>query len=114
MTNAELWAVFFQYLTDEAKKTKIVDIINHEEGIAMAVETLGRFTQNEIDYIRETSLLIGELDWNTGIHKAKKEGLKEGRTEATLENARRMKKMGFLTEQIQAVTELSTDTIAQL
>jgi hypothetical protein len=49
MTNAEAWAVFFQYLTDKDKKGKIVDIINHEEGIAMAVETLVRFTQNEIE-----------------------------------------------------------------
>jgi len=44
MTKAELWAVFFQYLTDEAKRDKIIEIINREEGIAMAVEILGTFT----------------------------------------------------------------------
>jgi len=36
MTDAELWAVFFQYLTDIKKRSKINEIINHEEGIAMA------------------------------------------------------------------------------
>jgi predicted transposase/invertase (TIGR01784 family) len=77
---------------------------------------------------------MGELDWNTGINDAKKEGftkglikgrnegltkgrnkgLIEGRNEANLENAQKMKAMGFLMEQIQAVTGLSTDTIARL
>jgi hypothetical protein len=72
MTNAELWAVFFQYLTDEAKKTKIVDIINHEEGIAMAVDTLIHFTQDEIEYARQTSLLKGELNWQARMVGAKR------------------------------------------
>ncbi|MDR2717654.1 MAG: Rpn family recombination-promoting nuclease/putative transposase [Treponema sp.] len=110
MTNAEAWAVFFQYLTNEGKKAKIIEIINHEEGIAMAVETLGTFTQNELEYIRQTALIMGELDWNTGIKDARK----EGRNEAGLEYAQKMKTMGFLVEQIQAVTGLSTETIAQL
>jgi hypothetical protein len=35
MTNTELWAAYFQYLTDEAKREKIKEIINHEEGIAI-------------------------------------------------------------------------------
>jgi hypothetical protein len=38
----------------------------------------------------------------------------EGHNEANLENARKMKAMGFLVEQIQAVTGLSMETIAQL
>jgi len=126
MTNAELWAVFFQYLTDEKKRDKIIEIINHEEGIAMAVETLGTFTQNEIDYIRQTTLIKSELDWRSrigdaenkgrreGLSVGRNEGLIEGRNEANLENARKMKEMGFLTEQIQAVTGLSMETITQL
>ena len=110
MTSAELWAVFFQYLTDGEKRGKIIEIINQEEGIAMAVETLATFTQNEIEYARMTSLIMGELDWNTGMADARR----EGRNEANFENARKMKTMGFLTEQIQAVTGLSTETITQL
>jgi hypothetical protein len=57
MTNAELWAVFFQYLTNEEKRGKIIEIINREEGIAMAVKTLGSFTRSELEYIRETTRL---------------------------------------------------------
>jgi len=122
MTNAELWAVFFQYLTDEDKRAKIIDIINHEEGIAMAVETLGKFTQNEIEYIRQTSLIMGELDWNTEIYEAEQrghnegliEGRMEGRNEASLEYARKMKADNMSISQISKYTGLSTETISQL
>ena len=110
MTNAELWAVFFQYLTDKEKRDKIIEIINHEEGIAMAVETLSNITQDEIEYFRLSNLIKSELDWRTGIFEAEN----KGRNEEKLENARKMKTMGFLTEQIQAVTGLSMETIAQL
>jgi predicted transposase/invertase (TIGR01784 family) len=114
MTDAEAWAVFFQYLTDEDKSDKIIEIINREEGIAMAVETLVNVTKDEIEYARMTTLLKSELDWQSRETNAKREGRNEGRNEANFENARRMKEMGFLMEQIQAVTGLSTDTIAQL
>jgi len=110
MTNSELWAVFFQYLTDEEKRDKIIEIINREEGIAMAVETLSNITQDEIEYARMTTLIKSELDWRTGLFEAEN----KGRNEANLENARKMKTMGFLAEQIQAVTGLSMETVAQL
>jgi len=118
MTDAELWAIFFQYLTDEEKRAKIIEIIKRKEGIAMAVKTMTGFTQNEIEYIRKMSELKAELDYQSGMTNAKREGLKKGlakgRNEANLENARKMKTMGFLAEQIQAVTGLSAEAIAQL
>jgi len=109
MSNAELWAVFFEYLTDEEKRDKIMEIINREEGIAMAVETLVNITQDEIEYARMTSQIIGELDYQTDMVNARREGHAEGRVETSLEIARKMKEMGFLPEQIQAVTGLSTE-----
>jgi predicted transposase/invertase (TIGR01784 family) len=170
MTDAELWAVFFQYLTDEEKRDKIIKIINREEGIAMAVEILSNITQDEAEYARLSNLIKSELDWRTGIFEAEIkgrseglikgrseglikgrseglikgrseglikgrsegliegrsegliegrsegliEGRSEGRNEEKLENARKMKSMGLLTEQIQAVTGLSPETIASL
>jgi len=110
MTNSELWAVFFQYLTDQEKRDKIIKIINREEGIAMAVETLSNITQDEVEYARMTTLIKSELDWRTGLFEAEN----KGRNEEKLENARKMKSLGFLTEQIQAVTGLSPEIIAQL
>jgi predicted transposase/invertase (TIGR01784 family) len=130
MTNAEAWAVFFQYLTNEAKRAKIIEIINHEEGIAMAVQTLGKFTQTELEYLRQTQKLKRELDYQSdrawaidegraigrdeGLAIGRNEGRTEGRNEASLDIATKMKTMGFLSEQIQAVTGLSIETVTQL
>jgi predicted transposase/invertase (TIGR01784 family) len=114
MTNAELWAVFFQYLTDEGKRGKIIEIINREEGIAMAVETLGTFTQSELEYIRESSLIKGQLDYQTDMAEARSEGRAEGYTEKALEIARKMKEMGEPIEKIQTITGLSIESIEQM
>ena len=85
MTTAELWAVFFEYLTDEEKRAKIIDIINREEGIAMAVETLSNITQNEVEYARMCTLLKSELDWQSRETNARRSGIKEGREEGRKE-----------------------------
>jgi len=110
MTNKERWAAYFQYLTDEAKREKIEEIIKHEEGIAMATNSLHQVSAEYEAYCLQTSLMKGELDWRSGMKDAKL----EGRNEEKLENARKMKAMGFLMEQIQAVTGLSAEAIAQL
>jgi len=134
MSNAELWAVFFQYLTDEEKRGKIIEIINREEGIAMAVETLGTFTQSEIEYIHETRRIMGELDYNTEIFEAKCEGRAEGKAEgkaegraeglsegftkglnqATLDIAQKMKSAGRPLSEIMEFTGLSAESIEQM
>jgi predicted transposase/invertase (TIGR01784 family) len=122
MTDAELWAVFINYLTDPGKRDKIIEIINHEEGIAMAVATLGTFTQNEIEYMRQTAEIMAELDYNTAIadatEKAKEQGLQrgleQGQTKASLDIARKMKAMGLPISQIAEGTGLSTETVNQL
>jgi predicted transposase/invertase (TIGR01784 family) len=110
MTNAEIWAVFFQYLTDEDKRAKIIEIINREEGIAMAVGTLVNITQDEIEYARMSTLIKSEMDWRSGIVEAER----KGRNEASLENARRMKADNMSASRISKYTGLSEETIAQL
>jgi len=134
MTNAELWAVFFQYLTDEEKRGKIIEIINREKGIAMAVETLVNITQDEIEYARMSNLIKSQLDYQSGMVNARRKGLaegeakgrtegimegrqvgiQEGRAEGILEVARKMKEMGEPIEKIHAITGLPTETIAKL
>jgi predicted transposase/invertase (TIGR01784 family) len=126
MTNAELWAVFFQYLTDSEKRGKIQQIINREEGIAMALDTLGTITQDEIDYAYESSLIKGELDWRSDMEYAKLSGLEEGMAEGlsrgraegiaanSLEIARKLKGLGLTVSQIAESTGLPPETIAKL
>jgi predicted transposase/invertase (TIGR01784 family) len=78
MTNMELWAVFFQYLTDREKRAKILQIINREEGIAMALDTLVTITQDEREYAYMSSLIKSELDWRSGLEDARISGFEEG------------------------------------
>jgi len=75
----------------------------------MAVDPLVNITQDEIEYARMSNLIKSELDYNTGMAEAKR----EGRAEGILEIARRMKKMGDPIEKIQAITGLPPETIEQ-
>ena len=122
MTNTERWAVFFQYLTDEDKRGKIIEIINREEGIAMALGTLANITQDEIEYARMSNLIKSQLDYQSGMVSARREGLAqghneglaEGRNEASLDIACKMKTMGDSIEKIHTITGLPIETITQL
>jgi len=126
MTNAELWAVFFQYLTDEEKRGKIIEIINREEAIAMALDTLANITQDEVEYARLCNLIKSELDYRTGMVEAEQrgltkghdeglaKGLNEGLNKASLDIARNFKKMGLPITQIADGTGLPIETITQL
>jgi predicted transposase YdaD len=122
-------------LTDEEKRGKIIEIINREEGIAMAVETLGTFTQSELEYIRESSLIKGQLDYQADMAEARAEarlegraeglnegrmegraegradGRAEGRADEKLEIARKMKAAGRPLSEIAEFTGLATETI---
>jgi len=109
MTATERWAAYFQYLTDEAKREKINEIIDREEGIAMATNELYQVSAEYEAYALQTSLMKGELDWRSSMKDARREGLREGRNEASLDIAQKMKTMGFSAEQIQAVTGLSIE-----
>jgi len=126
MTNAELWAAFLQYLTDKEKRGKIIEIFNREEGIAMAVETLGTFTQSELEYIYESGRIKAELDYRAEMKDARREGhaegllegltegLAEGLNKASFDIARKMKGMGDSIEKIHTITGLPIETIEQM
>jgi predicted transposase/invertase (TIGR01784 family) len=95
MTTAELWAVFFEYLTDEKKRGKMIEIIKRVEGIAMAVETLSKITQDDVEYARMCNLIKSELDYRSGMNEARRSGIKEG-MEKGKEIARKEDRQYFL------------------
>jgi len=100
----------------------------------MALDTLANITQDEVEYARLCNLIKSELDYQTGMVEAERRGLTKGHDEGLMEGlakghdeglieglnkasfdiAQKMKTMGFLAEQIQAVTGLSIETITQL
>ena len=97
-------------MTDPEKRDKIIEIINQEEGIAMALDTLINITKDDIEFARMTTLIKSELDWRSRIGDAEN----KGRKEANLENARKMKADNMPISQISKYTGLSTEAIDQL
>jgi predicted transposase/invertase (TIGR01784 family) len=126
MTTAELWAVFFEYLTDEEKRAKMIDIINREEGIAMAVKTLSNITQDEVEYARMTTLIKSQLDYQSGMVDARRDGIEEGREEGLEEGieigiekekliiAKNLLAKGSTPEFVHEITGLSLEKIKEL
>jgi len=78
MKPQELWAVYFRYLTDKSKRRKINEIVKHEEGIAMASEVLMTISRDEVERARLMSEYKYQLDAQSKLVHAKREGIREG------------------------------------
>ena len=86
MSAPESWAVYFKYLTDRGKRGKINEIVEQEEGIAMASEVLMTISKDEAERARLMSEEKYQLDMQSklayaeivGKRKGKKEGEKIG------------------------------------
>jgi flagellar biosynthesis/type III secretory pathway protein FliH len=138
MKNYELWAAFIEYLTNEEKRSKIMEITSKEAGIAMAVETLAGITQDEDEYARLTTELKNRFDYISGMNSSRrvgreegmKQGLKQGHKEGLVEGlqqgreegreeaikavARNALVRGLSKEDIHELTGLSLEEIARL
>ena len=78
MSAPEHWAIFFKYLTDKSKRREINKIIEFEEGIAMASEVLINISKDEKERFRLMSEYKYELDTQSKLVAAKREGIQEG------------------------------------
>ena len=74
MDEKESWAVYFRYLTDKGKRYKINEIMEQEEGIAMASEVLIHISKDEIEQARLESELKYELDTQSNLSWAERKG----------------------------------------
>jgi len=102
--------VYFRYLTENGKRCKINEIIEQEEGIAMASEVLVTISKDEIERARLESELKYELDTQSKLAYAKQEGREEGREEV----ARNALSKGIPLDLIQDITGLDAETIREL
>jgi predicted transposase/invertase (TIGR01784 family) len=110
MNAREHWAVFFRYLTDKGKRGKINEIIACEEGIAMASEVLMSISKDEVERARLVSEYKYQLDMQSKLVHAKREGKKEEK----LEIARNFKTLGAPIGQIVQATGLTEKQINEL
>jgi hypothetical protein len=74
MSVSERWAVFFEYLTDRNKRCKINEILETEEGIAMAGSVLIKVSKDEEERARIMRDEKIELDYQNGMVTARREG----------------------------------------
>jgi predicted transposase/invertase (TIGR01784 family) len=115
MSAQERWAVFFRYCSDPGKRDVINNLLDEEEGIAMAGEVLFTISKDERERAWLESRFKYELDLQsekvTAQQEGRAEGLAEGREVEKLEVARNMKRWGDSTEKIAAMTGLPAETI---
>jgi predicted transposase/invertase (TIGR01784 family) len=81
MSSPELWAVYFKYLQDTRMREKINEILEREEGIAMASEVLLSISKDEVERARLMSEYKYELDMQSMFVDGKRQGRAEGRAE---------------------------------
>jgi predicted transposase/invertase (TIGR01784 family) len=110
MTAPEHWAIFFRYLTDKSKRGKINEVLQYEEGIAMAGEVLLRISKDEAERARLMSEYKYMLDTQSKVVDAKREGRKEGLQAV----AQRLKQRGMTAEQIAEDTGLTLKEVEEL
>jgi len=114
MNVKEYWAVYFRYLTDKSKRRTINAIVEREEGIAMASEVLQALSKDEVDRIRQMSELKYELDTQSRLVYAKREGEKRGEKKSKTEIARNALAKGISIELVQEITGLDIETIRNI
>jgi predicted transposase/invertase (TIGR01784 family) len=114
MSASEHWAVFFQYLTDKTRREKINEVVRNEEGIAMAGKVLLEISRDERERARLMSEYKYELDTQSRIVDAKREGRQEGREERDFEVAKNALAEGLPSEVVRKITGLDIETIKKL
>ena len=114
MSVQEYWAVYFRYLTDKGKRRKINEIIEREEGIAMASKVLLTISRDEVERARLNSELKYELDTQSKITDAKREGIKIGAKNSQKSTARNALLKGLSVETVQEITGLDIETVKKL
>ncbi len=110
METQEAWAAFFEYLTTREKRTKTNEILRREEGIAMAGKTLITITQEEREYARSITRLKNELDYQSGMINARREGERKKAAEI----ARSLKVLKISPDVIAQSTGLTPEEITRL
>ncbi|GHU75414.1 hypothetical protein FACS189461_1660 [Spirochaetia bacterium] len=114
LTDGELWAVYFRYLTDRSKRGTINKILKHEGGIAMASEVLMTISRDEVERARLTSEFKYEMDLQSKMVTARREGLQEGEQRGRQEVAKSLKALNISINTISRSTGLSPEEIAGL
>ncbi|MDR1586671.1 MAG: Rpn family recombination-promoting nuclease/putative transposase [Treponema sp.] len=118
LSDGEKWALFFRYVGDIERRGLVNELLRGDEGIAMAGEALFTLSRDEAERARLESDLKYELDLQSSMTDARREGRAEGliagKAEGLAEAARTMKQDGLSPEKIREYTHLSPEEIERL
>jgi hypothetical protein len=121
MDGAERWAAFLCCCADKGRRELVNAILEHEEAIAMAGETILAFTEKEIEWHRNESKLKYELDRRDLIAEVSEKTRKKTRAEDEkkayrdkLESARKFKAQGYPVKDIAENLGLPEKVVAAL
>ena len=114
MSIPERWAVYLEYLTDRSKRSKINEIAELEEGIAMASGVLVKVSRDEEERARIMRQEKTELDWISYMAYAKEEGHAEGLEKGLQETAKKALEEGASIDFVSKITGLDPETIRSL
>ena len=101
-------------MTDKSRRGRINELVEREEGIAMASEVLLSISKDEVERARLMSEYKYVVDTQSKVVHAKREGLREGRKEGQKEIARKALIEGFPVEVIRKITGLTEQQIREL
>ena len=117
-TPIEDWAYFVLYCADKERRTRINQILERREGIAMAAQTLLTISQDEEERARLISEYKFIMDLQSKMVDARREGHAEGHTEGCDERnsyiVSKMLRDGVNIEIISKYTGLTLDEIVQI
>lgn len=114
MSNLEMWAIFFRYVTDKSKRDILNTIINRKEGINMAVNVLDEISKNEQERIQYENELIFDLDIRSNVNRAKADGRAEGKAEGKVEVIKNALLKGLSIDMIAEITNFDIETIKKI
>jgi predicted transposase/invertase (TIGR01784 family) len=110
MNAVERWGTFFNYVSDKSKRGMINEIIECDEGIAMASQVLMTISRDEVERAR----LISEEKYILDIQSKVVHARRPGEAKGTLEIARKMKQAGRPFTEIAEFTGLTPEEIQQM
>jgi len=78
LTPAEIWGKFFLYASDKDNQDFVIELTNHNRGIAMAFTVLKNVSQDELNWYHETRYWMHVSDELSMKEAARQDGLAEG------------------------------------
>ena len=103
MTALERWAVFFRYTPDKGRRELVNEIIEVEEGIAMAGQVLLNISKDE----RERARLTSEYKFAVDLQSKMVDAERGGRYQQAKETVRNALSMNMDTDTIIKLTGLT-------